>query len=233
MITAALLALTAGMSIPLGALISSNVHLRSICVENKIDSFVSYFGGGALLAAISLVLLPYGLEHSSILTSSLSFIIGGLVFWRISILLGRSGTSASQFTGMLLDFIPESVVLGASIVTGTATAYLLAILITLQNMPEGFASYHEMKSSGVSVSKLRIIFLGAPLLGPVSALAGYIFLSANPSVLSSLMLFCSGGILYLVFENIAPEAKLEEEHFPAVGSICGFLLGIIGTSILH
>ena len=51
------LALAAGMALPVGALTSSLVPLRSICLRHDIDSFVSYFGGGALLAAIALVLL--------------------------------------------------------------------------------------------------------------------------------------------------------------------------------
>lgn len=42
------LALAAGMSIPAGALVSTRVSLRSICLRHEIDSFVSYFGGGAL-----------------------------------------------------------------------------------------------------------------------------------------------------------------------------------------
>lgn len=47
------------------------------------------------------------------------------------------------------------------------------------------------------------------------------------------MLFCSGGILYLVFEDIVPRAHLENESFPALGAVLGFLLGMVGTSWVH
>lgn len=58
------LAWVAGLSIPVGALISSNIALRNACLRIELDSFVSYFGGGALLAAIALVLIPRGIEQT-------------------------------------------------------------------------------------------------------------------------------------------------------------------------
>ena len=66
-------ALVAGMSIPVGALISTNKRLRSYCCQHEIDSYVSYFGGGALLAAIALVLVPYGIEHTTIPDATVAF----------------------------------------------------------------------------------------------------------------------------------------------------------------
>jgi len=132
------LAFLAGLSIPVGALIASNVSLRNIGLQHEIDSFVSYFGGGALLAAIALILLPHGIEHSSVVPASIVFFLGGLAFWQLNSWLKRTGHKASLFIGMLLDFIPEAILLGTAAATGSTTAYLLAGLIALQNMPEGF-----------------------------------------------------------------------------------------------
>ena len=130
---------------------ASRVSLKSVCLQHDIDSFVSYVGGGALWAAIALVLLPYGIEHVSVLAASFAFLIGGLVFWQRDVLLKRTGNTSPQFIGMLLDFVPEALLLGAAATTGSRVVYLLAGMIALQNMPEGFASYHEMhKSDGSS-----------------------------------------------------------------------------------
>jgi len=54
---ALLLALMAGMSIPAGAVAASSRKLREWRLKHEFDSFVSYFGGGAPLAAIALVLV--------------------------------------------------------------------------------------------------------------------------------------------------------------------------------
>jgi len=51
------LALLAGLSIPMGALVSSNRRLQSFCYHYAIDSFVSYFGGSE--AAVINHLLEY------------------------------------------------------------------------------------------------------------------------------------------------------------------------------
>ncbi|WP_322520673.1 divalent cation transporter [Guyparkeria halophila] len=227
------LALMAGLAIPAGALVSAHHRMRSYWVEHEIDSFVSYFGGGALLAAVALVLVPFGMEHAHVASAAVAFLIGGLVFWQVSSWLKRRGTAVAQFLGMLLDFIPEGIALGAAVATGSNVAYLLALLIALQNMPEGFASFHEMRRGGMRLGRLWTIFLLAPLAGPLAAWFGFALLAAEDQVLALLMLFCSGGILYLIFEDIAPGAHMSRETLPAMGAVAGFLLGLIGAMLIH
>ncbi len=227
------LALMAGLSIPAGALVSANPTLRAFCFQHEIDSFVSYFGGGALLAAIALVLVPYGMAQASMPLAAAAFLAGGLLFWQLASWMKRRGTAGAQFLGLLLDFIPEAIALGAAAATGSATGYLLAGLIALQNMPEGFAAFHELRRNGLPPRRLWLLFLVAPLTGPLAALLGYAWLAGSPQTLGVLMLFCSGGILYLIFEEIAPGAHLRHRDFPAVGAVSGFLLGMLGTMLIH
>lgn len=227
------LAWLAGLSIPAGALISSNVTLRDACLRMELDSFVSYFGGGALLAAIALVLIPRGIERPSPWIVALAFAGGGVVLWQFSAWTKRTRSSASQFAGMLLDFVPEAILLGALVANAANTAYLLAGLIALQNMPEGFAAYSEMQDTGGSRGRLLLIFLAASIAGPIGAWLGFTWLSSTELVLAIILLFCSGGILYLIFEDIAPGAHVQRRSFPAIGSIGGFLLGLLGTMLVH
>ena len=227
------LALMAGLAIPVGAFVSANPRLRTLCLEHEIDSFVSYFGGGALLAAVALVLVPFGMEHAQVAAASTAFLLGGVAFWLVSSWLKRRGTALGQFLGMQLDFIPEGIALGAAVATGSHVGYLLAVLIALQNMPEGFASFHEMRRGGMRTRRLWTIFLLAPLVGPAAAWVGFAFLAAEDHALALLMLFCSGGILYLIFEDIAPGAHMTRETLPAMGSVAGFLLGLIGAMVIH
>ena len=227
------LALLAGLAIPAGGLIAANYRLRSYCREHEIDSFVSYFGGGALLAAVALVLVPFGMERAGVTAASLAFLAGGLVFWQVSSWLKRRGTAMTQFLGMLLDFVPEGIALGAAVATGSHVAYLLALLIALQNMPEGFASFHEMRHGGMRRGRLWTLFLIAPLIGPLAAWLGFALLAAEDHALALLMLFCSGGILYLIFEDIAPGAHMSRESLPAMGAVAGFLLGLVGAMLIH
>jgi ZIP family zinc transporter len=45
------------------------------------------------------------------------------------------------------------------------------------------------------------------------------------------MLFASGAILYSIFQDIAPQAKLKKHYAPPMGAILGFVLGIIGLMV--
>lgn len=135
--------------------------------------------------------------------------------------------------GMLLDFFPEAILLGALASSASNMTYLLAGLIALQNMPEGFAAYNEMQENMSSRSRLLMIFLAVSLVGPLAAWLGFVWFSSSEFLLAMVLLFCSGGILYLIFEDIAPHAHSERNPFPAVGAICGFLLGLVGTMLIH
>ncbi len=227
------LTLLAGLAIPAGGWVSTVSPIRKACLAHDIDSFVSYFGGGALMAAIALVLVPYGIDHVTVLPTAVAFLLGGLLFWQINSRLKRSGSTASQFAGMLLDFVPESILLGIAAANGNPIVWLLAVMIVLQNMPEGFASYQEMRSRGGSNRKLWLLFLAVPLAGPLAAWLGFTWLSANAALAGQVMLFCSGGILYLIFDDIAPRAHLKNHEFPAIGAVSGFLLGLVGVMLIH
>ena len=100
-------ALLAGLAMPMGALIARIEHFQSDWFEAEIRHLVIAFGGGALLSAVALVLVPEGMANLSLTVGLLFFIGGSLSFMAIDILLVRINTPASQLAAMLADFIPE------------------------------------------------------------------------------------------------------------------------------
>ena len=129
---------------------------------------------------------------------------------------------------MLSDFISEAVALVASFASGNATATLLATLIAVQNLPEGFNAYREMTARNRTTGHRVIIgFCVMSLLGPCAGLSSYSWLSSRPLVVSVMMFFASGGILYLVFQDIAPEVRQQRHWLPATGAV----LGLIGNML--
>jgi ZIP family zinc transporter len=130
---------------------------------------------------------------------------------------------------MLSDFIPESLALGAAFAVGGSSAFLLAILMALQNLPEGFNAYRELRENArYSRAKIIITFSVMALLGPIAGISGFLWLSHYPSIVAAIMLFASGGILYSVFQDIAPQVVLEKHWAPPMGAVLGFVVGIIG-----
>ena len=168
--------LLAGLAMPLGALIARFENVSSEWLEQEFRHSVMAFGGGALLSAVALVLVPEGIAHLN--------------------------------------------------------AFLLAGLIALQNVPEGFSAYRELNgSSAFRPHKIILMFCFMALLGPIAAMSGYLWLSESPKVIAAVMLFASGGILYSIFQDLAPQVKLEQRWAPPMGAVLGFCLGMLGLML--
>lgn len=220
--------LIAGVAIPVGGLIGSVEKIRPQWLEAEFRHTVMAFGGGALISAVALVLIPEGTKTISTGESVVAFLAGGLSFWGLQVLLNRSRSSSSQLVAMLSDYIPEVIALGATVATGGRGALLLAVIIALQNVPEGFNSYRELLAGGMSKSKILIAFAAAAMLGPILGAFGYAILYDQPRILGWMQVFAASGILYLVFEDIAPQVQLKNSSFPPLGAVLGFLLGLLG-----
>lgn len=228
-----ILTLAAGLAMTLGALIAAVEHINARWLENELRHSVIAFGGGILLSAVALVLIQEGMLNLSPLHVIVWFGLGGLCFMGIDIILNRKKENISQLAAMLLDFIPEVVSLGAVYLLNKRYAFLLGLLIVLQNIPEGFNAYRELRASSIHKGKVIIYsFLLMSLIGPIAGLSGYFFLSESPAIISGIMLFASGGILYLLFQDIAPQAKLKRHWAPTFGAVIGFLFGMIAKMLI-
>ncbi len=221
-----LLGLAAGIAIPIGGWIARYEHIHPAWLENELRHFVIAFGGGALISAVALVLIPEGVKEMPIWLVAVLVSAGAIAFMGLDIVLAKINSPSSQLAAMMADFLPEALALGAFIADGE-TGFLLAFLIALQNLPEGFNAFRELKTK-LSAKRILTFFALLALIGPLCTSAGYFFLADFESVLKSIMLFASGGILYLVFQDIAPQARMKKHWLPATGAVAGFLLGLIG-----
>ncbi|PSF09707.1 divalent cation transporter [Marinobacter fuscus] len=228
-----LLTLMAGLAMPVGAALASIERIHPRWLETELRHSVIAFGGGALLAAVALVLVPDGTENLAMPSIVLCFAAGGLAFMALDRWLAKNGTPASQLVAMLSDFVPEAMALGATFSVSSEGGVLLAGIIALQNLPEGFNSYREM-ADATHYRRRKIVgsFTLMALLGPAAGALGYFLLSDTPQLVSGIMLFAAGGILYIIFQDIAPQARLDRHWAPPLGALAGFLLGVIGEVAL-
>ena len=190
------------------------------------------FGGGIIIAAVAFVLVPEGMNVLSVAPMAILFLTGAIIFFFLDRYIEKKGGTISQLLAMLMDFVPEAIALGAVFATDPNLGLLLAIFIGLQNLPESFNSYLDLRNSGYTSKKCLLILLFLSFSGVFAAISGYYLLSNMPKLTASLMLVSSGGILYLIFQDIAPMSKLQKSWFPALGVNFGFLVGMIGQKIL-
>ncbi len=233
MLIALVTAWIAGLAMPAGALLARIENLRPNWLEREIRHSIIAFGGGVLLSAVALVLVPRGMEALPAAAAASLFIGGGAAFMALDWKLSKSGGSTAQLIAMLADFIPEAIALGATFAYDRNTGILLAVLIACQNLPEGFNAFRELRAATKATAKgIIIAFAAMSLFGPACSLAGYTLLRDHPEIVGAIMIFSAGGILYLTFEDIAPQARLENRHAPALGAVVGFLTGIVGHMLL-
>lgn len=223
------LTLIAGFSMVVGGLVAMIEHIHASWLESEVRHTVIAFGGGILVAAIALVLIPEGMQNLEIVSTGVCFGLGGISFMLIDRFLSKYRENISQLAAMLLDFVPEAIALGSLYILDKHYAFLLAVLIVMQNIPEGFNAYRELKVNFHYKSSTIIVgFFLMSLVGPVAGLSGYFFLSESPQVISGIMLYASGGILYLIFQDIAPQSRLKRHWGPSFGAVVGFLFGMLG-----
>ena len=142
-------------------------------------------------------------------------------------LQAKKQQSTPQFIAMGADFLPESLALGGIFAADADNVALLALPIALQNLSEGFNVWRELSAVNIRpVKMLGFMFLLA-LLGPVCGVIGWYWIVDHDAVLGAFMLFAAGGILYLTFQDIAPQSRMEQHWAPPLGAVFGFALALL------
>ena len=217
----------AGACIPLGAGLGRIEHLRPRWLEEEFRHFVIAFGGGVLIGAVALVLVPEGVALLPRPVAATGLLLaGGGAFMALDRAQAKRRRATPQFIAMAADFLPESLALGGMFAANAEGAVLLALLIGLQNLPEGFNAWRELSGHirpGVALRRMLLL----ALLGPVCGTFGWFWLADQDAVLGSIMLVAAGGILYLTFQDIAPQARLERRWTPPLGAVLGFALALV------
>lgn len=227
--------IAAGACIPLGGFIASFEHIRAKWLEQELRHFLIALGGGVLVGAVAVVLVPQGIASMDASMWAIPIVLaGGVAFFLIERALGLRRREAPQAMGMLLDYVPEAMALGGLVALGSEMAALLALLIGLQNLPEGFNAFRELHALGVRSARRTLMIMSSLVaIGPILGLAGYFLLAEWPAALGAIMLFASGGILYLIFQDIAPQSRLNRHWAPPLGAVLGFSVALFGHMVVR
>lgn len=217
----------AGLAIPAGGLLARLSWLLPRWADVELRHSVLAAGGGILVGTAALSLVPHGLETVGFALAIGLIAAGGLVFCGIDILLARAQSEGAQLLAMLADFVPESLAVGAAFASGSEGGRTLAILIAAQNLPEAFNAFREAAPDGSRAANLLLgKFLALATLGPIAGLGAHLWLGDAPAVIGGIMLFVSGGILFLTFQDIAPQVRLERHWSPPLAAVGGFLIAV-------
>lgn len=148
----------------------------------------------------------------------------------------KLGKSAMLIFAVTLHNIPEGMAVGvvlAGALSGNgsitmASALALSVGIALQNFPEG--AIISMPIAG-EVGKKKSFIYGAltGVVEPIAALITIALTSAIVPVLPYILSFAAGAMMYVVVEELIPEAQSGEDHsnIGTIGAAIGFVLMMI------
>ena len=146
------------------------------------------------------------------------------------------GKSKLLFMSVTLHNIPEGMAVGAVFAgllaagaeISLAAAFSLSVGIALQNFPEGAIISLPLKADGQS--NLRSFFFGAAsgIVEPIAALVTIAFSAVIMPVLSYLLAFAAGAMIYVVVEELIPESQDgEHSNIATVGVMLGFAIMMV------
>lgn len=233
---------------------SATVYLFRGEISPKMNTLFLGFAAGVMIAAtIWSLLLPsiegaeYMGKYLRILPAAVGFIAGGLFLVILDKVIphvhmgtekeeghrSRFEKSTKFFLAVTIHNIPEGiaagVAFGAAASLGTDAAYLsalgLAIGLGVQNFPEGASVALPMKNLTGSRNKAFLLGSFSGIVEPVFAFLGF-YLASYVSVLQPWLLsFAAGAMIFVVAEDLIPDAKLEEHpHLGTWGVMVGFVV---------
>jgi zinc transporter, ZIP family len=165
------------------------------------------------------------------LLAASSLVIGAIAALLVRIevrvigLIMEDGSPLAIVLGTVLDGIPESLVIGLTIVEGGAvgTAYLAAVFIS--NLPEAISSTAGLVASGWRTSRILWMWIAIALVSGLASLLGYgLFQDASPNTVAFVLTFAAGGILAMLAETMMPEAYEHGGKLVGIATTLGFAI---------
>lgn len=140
----------------------------------------------------------------------------------------QGGSGLTLAVGVLLDGIPESIIIGLSLLGGKGVSLVAVIAVFLSNIPEGLSSAAGMKRSGRSQGYILGVWSAIALVSGIAALIGYtVFRHFSNDVIADTTAVAAGAILAMLIDTMIPEAFEETHEFSGLFTVVGFLLAFI------
>jgi ZIP family zinc transporter len=241
-IAAGLWGLLAGGALVLGAAVAWWVP-----VPPKIIAGIMAFGAGVLISAMAFELVEEAVRGGGLVPTVVGFLAGAVVYVAANALLDRrgarhrkrsggqqpsedeqSGSRAAIAIGALLDGIPESVVLGVSLLGGGGIGITVLAAVFISNVPEGLSSAAGMKAAGRGFRYVFGVWTGIAVASGVAALLGNLTLrTASPATIAAITAVAAGAILAMIADTMIPEAFERTELYTGLLATLGFLTAFV------
>ena len=237
-----------GFSLVAGAVAAATVRLPS-----RVAAMLAAFGGGTLLAAVALELIPEADRGAGVGLTAAGLLAGMLVYVAADAWLNRNEDSAmmrraghaaaaggdmkmpadsseatrgeSIAVGLFVDGVPESVALGLTIAEGEIGVALLGGIL-IGNLVEAYGASLAIIKGGRSRG-FAVRLLGA--IGVALAVATVLgtVVDASPELIGFAQAVAAGAVLAVVSISIIPHAFAVVSRLAAAATVLGFAAGYL------
>jgi ZIP family zinc transporter len=199
---------------------------------------VMAFGAGVLISATSFELVEEAFRTSGLLSDVAYGLFAGCAVYAIGDAVidrfggsERKSSSGAQASGaplaivlgIVLDGIPESAVIGLTLLEGGAVSVAMLVAVFISNVPESVAATSGLLAAGWRRAMVFALWGAVALASAVASLAGFaLFDGASPSVVAFVLAFAGGAILTMLADTMMPEAFAHGGKLVGVFTTLGF-----------
>ena len=190
-----------------------------------VTAAIGFLSGGGFLYLVDKI-LPH--LHLGLDTSKAE---GIKTTWQRSILLVLAITLHNIPEGLAVGVAFGAVAAGVGTSATLAGAVALAIGIGLQNFPEGAAVSIPLRREGFSRKKAFLYGQASGIVEPIAGVLGAFAVISIQPILPFTLAFAAGAMIYVVIEELIPEAQREEggskTDVATIGAMLGFTVMMI------
>jgi ZIP family zinc transporter len=202
------------------------------------------FGAGVLISAVAYDLVLEAHSVSGGPGIPLGIAAGALTFFAGVRMIERAGggmrkdvrrprqvgSPKAEVLGIVLDGVPESMVLGLTVLAGEGVSVALVAAVFLSNVPEAMAATNGLRT-GTGATKVMGLWALIAVLGGIAAVAGYGLLGgAPPSAIAFVLAFAAGAVITMLADTMMPEAF---EHGGRVAGLVTTLGFVVAFTIVY
>ncbi len=211
-------------------------------ISRFVVGLIMAFGVGALISSVAFELVVPALDAAELWAVAVAMGGGSLVFFfgdrAIASIGGKGRKNPDRVDedgdgglgialGTVLDGIPESAVLGMSLVEGSGVSVALLAGIWVSNFPESLGSTVNLVRSGWSKSKVRLMWWAIGAVSALSAAIGFVVVDNSDLLTGSLVnAFAAGALLTMIADEMAPEAYERSQIYAGLATVVGFAVAL-------